>query len=100
MRPILSIAIAAIALAGCAEAHDKTAEAFTCKGLVENSHAIAPMSSPGLVMSGHFIIPGRNLGGSGKLDMDWENSPGCIRQEDNKIKSPKLYDLQKLGMAV
>lgn len=100
MRAILSIATAAIALAGCAEVHDKTAEAFPCKGSEENIHAIAPMSSPGLVMSGGFVIPGRDLSGSGKLDMERANSPSCIRQEDNKAKSPKLYDLHKLGMAV
>lgn len=100
MRVILSIAASALMLAGCADVYDKTAEAPTCKRLAAADHAIRPMSSAGLVMSGGFVIPSRDLGGSGKLDMEWVNLPGCIRQENNERNSPKLYDLHKIGMAI
>ena len=101
MRLILSIAIAAIVLAGCADVHDKFAEVPTCKRSAGTNRSIAlQVSGPGLRMNGGFVIPGRDLGGSGKLDRDWGKSPGCIRQERDERKPPKFYDLHKIGMAL
>ena len=100
MRLILSIAACALMLAGCADVYEKSAETPACNRLVRADHAMALQTSgPGLAIGG-FVIPGRDLGGSGKLDIDWGNSPGCIRQENNGTKSPKLYDLRKIGMTL
>ncbi len=101
MNRILSIAASALVLAGCANGYDKSAQAPACKQLAEAARSPAlQVSGPGFVMSGGFLIPGRNLGGSGKLDMDWPNSPGCIREVPEKTPSPKHYDLNKIGMAL
>ena len=97
MRLILSIAACAFALAGCANVYEKSAEAPACKRGADQSVALL-VSGPGLAMSGGFVIPGRNLGGSGKLDMDW--APGCIRQEPEKTTPPKPYDLNKIGLVL
>jgi hypothetical protein len=57
------------------------------------------MFGPGVMMSDGHVIPARNLNG-GKLDAEQANSPGCIRQEHNEEKSPKSYDLPKIGMVL
>ena len=101
MRPILSIAACALMLAGCADVHDKLAGAPACSRLAGADHAIAVQGfGLGVRMGDGSVIPGRNLRSSGKLETDWGNSPGCIRDEHNETKPPKHYDLHKIGMAV
>lgn len=99
MRPILSIAACALVLAGCADVYDKAAEAPACMRGAEKSPALQ-VSGSGLEMSGGLVIPGRYLSGSGKLDANWGSSSDCVRQQNNETKSPKSYDLQKIGMTL
>ena len=98
VRLILSVAACALVLAGCASAYDKSAEASACKRGADRASA-PQVSGPGFVMTGGLVIPGRDLGGSGKLDKDWGNFP-CIREEQNGTNPPKSYDLHKIGMAL
>jgi hypothetical protein len=84
-------------LSGCANVYDKSAKAPACGRGADQSIALQ-VSGPGFAISGGFVIPGRNLGGSGKLDAEW-GMPRCI-QEENKTKPPKLYDWRKIGMAL
>jgi hypothetical protein len=93
------IAASALVLAGCADVSDKSAALPACERSAKAGQPVTlQVSGPGVVIDG-IVIPGRDLGGSGKLDRDWGNAPGCIRQEQNGRK-PKLYDLHKIGMAV
>ena len=101
MKLVLSVGAFALMLAGCADGYDKSAANLTCKRLVREDRPIAvPMSGPGLVMGDRYVIPGRDLGGSGKLDKDWPNSASCIPQKGSGAKSPKLYDWHRIGMVL
>ena len=99
MKAILST-VSTLMLAGCAEVYDRTAAAPACERPAADRSPALQVTGSGFANTGGLAVPGRYLGGSGKLDKDWPNSTSCIRQEDNKTKPPKLYDLRKIGMAV
>lgn len=70
VEQILLIVASISVLSGCANLNEKLAKAPACKQSLGENHLVR-RSGPGLLMSGGFVIPAKDWGATGKLDMEW-----------------------------
>jgi len=86
----------AFGLSACAEEASVTANTSPCRPVVVAHWFPKPFLPPGMATGG-VDVPGRNVYGSGKLDLEKADTPACAHIENNKNTAPRIYDLQKIG---
>lgn len=94
MRLLLTIAITAPILAGCAGNYDKLADANICEPSTPPSQAVTSQFFP----SSNLTVPGRSLLGSGKLDPDDARTYVCVDPKNNKLNAPQVPNLHKIRL--
>lgn len=94
MRPILTIVLASLVLAGCAGNYDKVADANVCEPSTPASQSVASQFFPTSTLN----VPARSLLGSGKFDPDDTMTYACIDATNNKTNVPKVPNLHKIRL--
>jgi hypothetical protein len=94
MRLLLTIAVTALMLAGCAGNPDKLADANVCEPSTPASQGVTSQFFP----SSSLAVPGRSLLGSGKLDPDDGMEWACIDPKNNNTNVPQVPNLHKISL--
>jgi hypothetical protein len=92
MRSVLTIAVSALALAGCAEGYDRSADGNACNRLAPaDRQAQWNLVTPGVASLGIDMPGKRKPGGNAP------NTAKCVHPDGNKTNAPQIHDLQKIG---
>ena len=94
MRYILTIALSALMLTGCAGNYDKLADAHVCEPSTPASQGVTSQFFP----SSNLNVPARSLLGSGKTDPDDTLTYACIDATINKTNAPQVPNLHKIRL--
>jgi hypothetical protein len=97
MRLLLTITVSALALAGCADDFDKSANTNCARPA--DKQAQWDLVAPGVVSLGMDMPTKKRLGiaNSNQVAM---NMTACVHNEDNKENKPQIQDLQKIGASL
>jgi len=92
MRSVLTIAVSALALAGCAEGYDRSADSNAC-----NPPAPADRQAQWNLVTPGVASLGIDMPGKRKIGDHATNTAKCVRPDGNKTNAPQIHDLQKIG---
>lgn len=93
MKPILTITVTSLLLAGCAGNYGKLADAHPCEPSMPASSAVTSQFFP----SSSLTTPARSLLGGGKLDNDDTMTYGCI-DPTTKTNAPQVPNPHKIRL--
>jgi hypothetical protein len=104
LRPLLTITVSAIvsaivsalALAGCADGYDKSADTDCRHSTPPDRQARWELVTPGVVSLGMDTPTKKLLGLASPNQVDVYRA-ACLRNQDNKGNGPQIHDLQKIG---
>ncbi|HEX2759213.1 MAG TPA: hypothetical protein VHM27_01820 [Rhizomicrobium sp.] len=94
MRLVLTTAIAALVLSGCAGNYGKSADASLCESSKPPDVAVTSQFFP----SSGLNVPGRSVPGSGKISLDDTMTYACIDPKRNKTNTPGVPNLHRIEL--
>lgn len=94
MKPILTLTIASLSLAGCAGYDGQVADAHLCESSMPASQASTSQFFP----SSSVSVPARSLLNGGKLDLDDTMTYACIDAANNKTNRPQAPNLHRIRL--